>query len=403
MRVCLSLETPTFLPGAPTLLPRVCGRSGQGLSSSPSDGPGRPLSSTSTAPGPRSSHQSDARVSRSFSSAAPYTWQQACLCMSSRQRGPRAYTCLNLVSAVLCMPCVCAWGKGEGTTRGQRLEGGSIQRLPCPWGGRFGGKTTFPGRAGGVGIRRSGEAGARRAASQVLLTSERRQCLMAGSEMLILCSGMEPGLPGGKAGIPAPRPARGRKQHRPDSCPLLKARLFQGGNDCKNRHRVYCKGHSTACGRAVYLSPRHSSNTPEAGGPLWVPECGMRQTPDEATNTGTFFWRSVFLWPVPLFYFSHLTRPRGLLDSPVHLLAKTDSGAKRHGTQVSGLGTAWRLSDSEASLCTCAVGVSLTPRMGYVNSWSFALLPLATQPALIPIHFPSKANDRIQISFHIQK
>ena len=151
MRVCLSLETPTSLPGAPTLLPRVCGRSGQGLSSSPSDGPGRPLSSTSTAPGPRSSHQSDARVSRSFSSAAPYTQQQACLCMSSRQRGPRAYTCLNLVSAVLCMPCVCAWGRREGTTRGQRLGCGEHPAPSVPLGRETRGQNYFPRKGRGCG------------------------------------------------------------------------------------------------------------------------------------------------------------------------------------------------------------------------------------------------------------
>ena len=70
--------------------------------------------------------------------------------------------------------------------------------------------------------------------------SEGQQWMMAWSKILILCSGIEPGQPGWKPGIPATRLARGWKQNCPDSCSLLKARMFQGGKNDKNRYKIYC-------------------------------------------------------------------------------------------------------------------------------------------------------------------
>ena len=49
---------------------------------------------------------------------------------------------------------------------------------------------------------------------------------------------------------------------------------------------------------------------------------------------GQFFQVFVFLWPVILFYFSHLTIPRALPDMHVHISAVKEHRAKGSGTII---------------------------------------------------------------------
>ena len=90
------------------------------------------------------------------------------------------------------------------------------------------------------------------------------------------------------------------------------------------------------------------------------------------TYTGQFFKDFIFLWPIILFYLSHLTRPRTLPD----LCIFSQDGFQSKAWQESYPHLLWpgipSLPEPKGSLCTCSVGGFPDLEDGkYVTSWSF--------------------------------
>ena len=89
-----------------------------------------------------------------------------------------------------------------------------------------------------------------------------------------------------------------------------------------------------------------------------------------------FFWVFVFLWPIILFYFLHLTRPRA---SPicVHIFGKDGFQSKGFWDGI----TTYNGLAPQESFCACVTGeVSLTPGVIEVVTSSLSTLPAELLP-----------------------
>ena len=144
------------------------------------------------------------------------------------------------------------------------------------------------------------------------------------------------------------------------------------------------------------LSQKQRSNThpKEECGCGRPPEWGATKEGMQLTYIALFFWVFVYLWPIILVYFSHLTGHRILPDMRRHLLTKMDSrvmGAE----SASGLIMAWRpLPFWLLGVLTAHFNLSLTPGEIEVVTLSF----YSSRSQLLPLTFSVTCQGEARLS-----
>ena len=238
----------------------------------------------------------------------------------------------------------------------------------------------------------------------MLLLLERQQWVMAWSEILILCSGIESGQPGWKPGIVATRPAGGLKQNCPDCSCLWKqewfkeAKTVKAGTKCIVRNTVHRVAELTEM-QSVYRRQRQSSSShpEEARGCGRAPEWGAHQRSDLNHLSRTVPLGLCF----PLANFLVMFRtPDQTQGPPLCVCTSFHQDAfqtKGHGTVIRTYYMAWHplpFSPRGVSLCVCRWRLPGPEDRGCVASWPFAQAGLAP---LCPGHYrglacPQKTN-----------